>query len=52
MAATILTQNYEKNDGIFQVSRKINRLWTIISDLKQIFFLVSRIRFIQWNYKI
>ena len=30
MAATILTRNYAKNDGIFQVARKMNFSWIII----------------------
>ena len=52
MAAFILTQNYEKNNGIFQVSHKIYCSWAIISDLRQIFILKSQSRFIQWNCKI
>ena len=48
----ILTQNYEKDNGIFQVSHKIYCSWAIISDLRQIFILKSQSRFIQWNYKI
>ena len=52
MAAFILTQNYEKDNGIFQVSHKIYCSWAIISDLRQVFILKSRSRFIQWNYKI
>ena len=48
----ILTQNYGKDNGIFQVSHKIYCSWAIISDLRQIFILKSQSRFIQWNYKI
>ena len=52
MAAFILTQNHEKDNGIFQVSHKIYCSWAIISDLRQIFILKSQSRFIQCNYRI